>query len=79
MNATGDLNDEDIPPELEKSFWQIVMLLNVALLTLSAGVMMLYFTGDIPISAGLLLVGYIALARAILRYKKDAPRNNPRL
>ena len=64
---------EEVPTELKKLFWKIVILLNIGLLTASLGVMFLYFKGNVPLFVGLSIVGYAALARGIYLYRKKAP------
>ena len=62
FGATADVSDD-----LFRAFWASVLLLNVALASLSLGAMFVYFRGDYGTGGPALLVGTVA-ALATARY-----------
>lgn len=63
------LPDEgEIPQELAKTFWALVLLCNVALFAISLGAMLWYFWGWTERGGLMVLVGLIAAGSAAARY-----------
>ena len=62
-------SSEDVPTELARTFWVIVLVINAGLLALSIGVMFLIFRGDVSTAGPLLLGGALLLALAYRRYR----------
>lgn len=59
---------EEIPPDLQRTFWTIVGGLNVALLASSLGAMLIGFRGQWLVGGSLLGVGVAALFWSASRY-----------
>lgn len=66
-----DLDPEtsDVPPELLKAFWAIVLVVNGALLAFSLGALIIVFWGDLERGLPLLAGGTILSAFAYRRYR----------
>lgn len=60
---------EEIPPDLQRTFWTIVGGLNVALLASSLGAMLIGFRGQWVVGGSLLGVGVAALIWSAYRYR----------
>ncbi|SNZ13473.1 hypothetical protein SAMN06269185_2209 [Natronoarchaeum philippinense] len=56
--------------ELQKMFWSVVVLLNMAILAASLGVMYIVFRGRLQLGGGLLLVGLLGGAHAYRIYRR---------
>lgn len=65
-----DTSKNDADPELQKQFWSLVLLFNVALFATSLGVMLVGFQGRWTVGGTIFAVGAVAFARGWLRYKK---------
>jgi hypothetical protein len=59
----------DVSSDVRKSFWAMVVLMKIALLSLSLGAMLAYFRGQVAIAAGLALVGGVAAIRLLVRIR----------
>jgi hypothetical protein len=64
-----DTASNDVPSELKKQFWKLVLLFNVALFGMSLGVMLVGFEGRWRLGGAFFLVGAVAFARGWLGYK----------
>lgn len=62
--------DSDVPNDVQKSFWAMVVLLKIGLLALSLGTMLAYFRGQFAIAAGLGFLGVFAAVRLYLRIRE---------
>lgn len=62
-------SDSEVPDDVRKSFWAMVVLLKIALLALSLGAMFAYFRGEFELAAGLGLLGSVAAVRLYLRVR----------
>ena len=71
--STGET---DVPPELLKTFWALVLVINGALLTLSLGVLFLVFEGATRISGVLILAGLVLTGFAVRRYRNYQRRDD---
>lgn len=60
----------DADSELQKQFWTVVLLANVALLGLSLGAMLVLFEGRWTLGGAIFGVGAVALARGWLNYRE---------
>jgi len=56
--------------ELQKMFWSVILLLNLALLAASLGVMYVVFRGRLQLGGGLLLVGVLGIGHAYRIYRR---------
>ena len=64
--------ESEVPSDLLKEFWATVLLANLALLGLSAGVMALVFVEDRQVAFALLGVGAISAILGYRRYRRAA-------
>lgn len=64
-----DPSDNDVPPELRRTFWLIVLMVNVGLLALSVGAMFVVFRGQLRFGGSLVVLGVFALLVAYIRYR----------
>lgn len=62
--------EADVPPDLRRAFWTIVVLANVGLFAASLGALLLVFRGQVAAGGASLLVGAVALALAVRRYRR---------
>lgn len=70
--------ETDVPPEVLKAFWVVVLLVNGAVLALSLGALVLVFEGDVTRGGALLAVGIMLFGSATYRYRRyrrDAPED----
>ncbi|GAB3684128.1 hypothetical protein GCM10028857_12710 [Salinarchaeum chitinilyticum] len=73
--TTGEDLVDDLPSgsevssDVRRSFWEMVVLLKIALLSLSLGIMLAYFQGRIALAAGLGLVTAVASVRLLWRVR----------
>jgi len=65
---------DDAPPELVGLFWRLVLLCNAALLALSVGVMLVWFSGAWRRGTGLVAVGTGGLGYGYWLYRR-APKD----
>ncbi|GAA0660366.1 hypothetical protein ACFQDG_15720 [Natronoarchaeum mannanilyticum] len=56
--------------ELQKMFWSVVVLLNLAILAASLGVMYIIFRGRLQLGGGLILVGLLGGLHAYRIYRR---------
>ena len=56
--------------ELTSLFWKPVVVFNIALLALSVGPMLAYFEGRVDLGIRITLVGAIAFAYGVFRYRR---------
>ena len=81
VNSEGSLGpDVPTPPkappaseaseELQSMFWSVVVLLNLAILAASLGVMYVVFRGRLQFGGGLVLVGVLGGAHAYRIYRR---------
>ncbi|RKD97511.1 DUF7322 domain-containing protein [Halopiger aswanensis] len=70
-NASAEMAPapSDAPPELVKTFWALVLVINAALLAVSLGVLFLVFEGATRRGAALLAGGLILFGFAVRRYR----------
>lgn len=59
----------DVPPELIKAFWAIVLVANAALLAVSVGGLLVLFEGDTDRGLPLLAGGVLLFGFAVHRYR----------
>lgn len=60
----------EAPEELQKMFWSVVVLLNLAILAASLGVMYVVFRGRFQLGGGLVLVGLLGGLHAYRIYRR---------
>ena len=60
----------EVPKEVARPFWTIVLVLNVAIFFVSLGPMLLYFRGDVEIGLSLIAAGLVLFAMAYRRYRR---------
>ena len=65
-----DTSQNEVDPELNKQFWSLVLLFNVALFATSLGLMLVGFEGRWQFGGALFLVGVVAFLRGWRGYKK---------
>lgn len=61
--------DAEVPGELAKAFWALVIVVNGAVLGISLGVLLLVFEGDTERGGALLAGGVLLFGFAIRRYR----------
>lgn len=61
--------EDDVPADLAKTFWIVVVVVNAAILSLSLGALLLWFRGDATVGGSLLAGGVVLLALAVRRYR----------
>lgn len=68
----GEDADElaDVPADLARGFWVIVLVLDAALVAVPLGAMLIYFRGDL-VRGGALVVGGLALCAFAYRRYRD--------
>ena len=59
--------------EVKREFLVQAFLLNLGILTLSVGLMVLYFLDRFDAGVGLLLIGVVSLLATARRYRSKAP------
>jgi len=59
----------DVPADVKRVFWSSVVLIKIALLSLSLAALLAYFQGEFAIAAGLALVGLLAGTRTVLKIR----------
>lgn len=59
----------DAPPELVKTFWALVLVINAALLAVSLGILFLVFEGAVRRGGALLAGGLVLFGFAVRRYR----------
>lgn len=62
-------DETDAPPEVVKTFWVVVLLVNVALASLTIGPVVLVVTGYTTVGLALLAIGALTLSSAVYRYR----------
>lgn len=67
--SAANLSNADVDSELEKQFWSLVLLFNVALFAMSLGLMLVGFEGRWQVGGALFAVGAFAFVRGWYRYK----------
>lgn len=67
-------SDNDVSPELRRTFWLIVLMVNIGLFTLSVGVMVVVFWGQLRFGGSLVVLGVFALAVGYIRYRHHRNR-----
>lgn len=65
-----DVSKNDVPQELRKQFWTLVMLFNIALLGMSLGVMLVGFERRWTAGGAFFAVGALAFVRGWRGYKR---------
>lgn len=63
-------DETEAPNELLEAFWVLVVVINVALFTLSLGLMFLLFRGDTTTGGWLLAAGLVLSGLAVRRYRR---------
>ena len=67
--TVSDTANRDVPSELKKQFWSLVLTFNVALFATSLGLMLVGFEGRWQVGGALFAVGVLAFLRGWYRYK----------
>lgn len=62
-------SNAEVSSDVRKSFWAMVVLVKIALISLSLGAMLAYFRGQVAIGGGLVLVGALAAIRLVHRIR----------
>jgi hypothetical protein len=63
-----DTSEVDVPPEVARMFWRIVIVVNIGVLAVSLGLMIIYFRGQWPIGGSAIALGLGTLAYGYLIY-----------
>ncbi|WP_435097096.1 DUF7322 domain-containing protein [Halarchaeum sp. P4] len=72
-SAVPDDDDEDddsveIDSDVQRKFWYLVVVFNLAVLAASLGLLFLYFRGQLLLGGGLAAVGFAGLAYGFYTY-----------
>lgn len=59
----------EVPSDVRRSFWEMVVLLKIVLLALSVAITLAYFRGRFDVAAGLGLVAAVAGLRLLFRVR----------
>ena len=70
-----DASDADVPPELARAFWSVVIAVNIGLLAVSLGAMFIYFRGQWRLGGGAVVLGVGMLCSAYFKYWRYQRRN----
>lgn len=70
MDAPGDLDPAEAPPELRLQFWLLVGAIKVALLATALGALVLVFWSRPTLGYGLLALGFGAALLGVRRYRR---------
>lgn len=65
-----DTSDVDVPPELARTFWSVVISANVGLFAASLGLMFIYFRGQWRLGGGLFVLGIGTLVYGYFKYRR---------
>ncbi len=65
-----DLTQNDVPDDLARSFWKLVMVFNLALFALSLGPMLIIFRGQWTNGLSVFALGLGAFVYGYARYKR---------
>lgn len=63
-------SESDVPSELRRAFWELVVVFNVALLALSVGAMLVAFERLWTVGGALVLLGAASFLRGYRRYQR---------
>jgi len=69
-----DPSTADVDPEVQRRFWALVAVFNVALLVTSLGVLFVVFDGAYVLGGQLLLAGLVAFGVGFYRYRSARRR-----
>ena len=69
--------ETDAPKEVVRSFWTVVIVVNVAVLFVSLGPMLIYFRGDVRYGLALLVGGVVLFGLAYRRYRRFMRETDP--
>lgn len=61
--------DREVPDELRRTFWKLVLLFNVGIFALSLGVLLVVFESRFLIGGGAVVVGAVALVQGFRGYR----------
>lgn len=70
-----DTSDADVPPELARAFWSVVIAVNVGLLAVSLGAMFIYFRGQWQLGGSAVVLGIGTLLYGYFKYWRYQRRN----
>ncbi|AGN00393.1 hypothetical protein L593_02210 [Salinarchaeum sp. Harcht-Bsk1] len=59
----------EVPADVRKVFWSSVLLLKVALVSLTLAALLAYFRGQLLLAAGLAVLGLLAGTRTVLKVR----------
>ena len=65
-----ELSETDVPDDLARSFWKLVMVFNLALFAASLGPMLIYFRGEWTNGTAVFALGVGAFVYGYRRYKR---------
>jgi len=65
-----DPSANDVPEDLAKAFWRLVVIFNISLLALGVGPMLIFFEGNWEDGLGLLAIGVLTFGYGYYRYKR---------
>lgn len=65
-----DFSGNDVPDELARSFWKLVMVFNLALFALALGPMLIFFRGEWTNGTAVFALGLAAFVYGYRRYQR---------
>ncbi|WP_049996635.1 DUF7322 domain-containing protein [Halococcus sediminicola] len=65
-----DTSDADVPPELARVFWNVVLAANIGLFAVALGLMVGVFQGQWRLGGGAIALGAVALLLGYRRYRR---------
>lgn len=66
-----DTSEADVPPEVSRTFWSVVVLADIGVLAVSLGCMFIYFRGQLRLGGAGVVLGVAALAHGYYIYRRQ--------
>lgn len=70
-----DTSDVDVPPEVARTFWRVVIVIDIGVLAVSLGLMAIYFWRAWKLGGSAVVLGVVALAHGFLIYRRYQRQN----
>lgn len=73
---TPEPSDTDVPTDLKTTFWKLVGLIKIGLISISLGPMFVFFRGEWVTGGSLVGLGVVTFAYAYLEYRRYRDRDD---